>query len=396
MPSHSTLFDLSCFDADASQNSFSILCDLDLSEPIGNPLLTSSPKVNSRAKTGQNKASKKPTPRRTLRCLTINFQSIKNKKADLLETIQSTKPDNIFSTETWLDPSIASSEYFPPGYNVYRGDKPGPDPSRTSYGGALLAISSDLISTKITKYQGENSVWGWAEINLVGAKKLILTSFYRAPDSGPESLSKYLNNIKKALKKPDTQLWASGDFNLPGLSWDENGHTMKTIPMDKKSREAHDLFASTIVDLNLTQMVHQPTRGSNTLDLFLTTYEDIVNRTETLPPLGKADHDIVFVEVTIRPLWSKKPPRKIFNYKKSNWDNMRKDLEDMTPHFDILPDDPEILWNKLKDTLTSSINKNIPSKMSRTNNKLPWVTTETRRLIRKRNSLYAKRKLTRS
>ena len=65
------------------------------------------------------------------------------------------------------------------------------------------------------------------------------------------------------------------------------GHTMRKMPMDTKSREAHDLFVKAILDLNLSQMVHQPTRGSNTLDLFLTTYTEHVNRTETLPPLGK-------------------------------------------------------------------------------------------------------------
>ena len=46
-----------------------------------------------------------------------NFQSINNKKADLLNLIESDKTDVIAGSETWLNISISSSEIFPQNYN---------------------------------------------------------------------------------------------------------------------------------------------------------------------------------------------------------------------------------------------------------------------------------------
>jgi hypothetical protein len=39
--------------------------------------------------------------------------------------LDTTKPDVIIGTETWLDPTISSYEYFPQDqYTVYRTDRP--------------------------------------------------------------------------------------------------------------------------------------------------------------------------------------------------------------------------------------------------------------------------------
>ena len=57
--------------------------------------------------------------------LNFNFQSIKTKQGQLYNLLDtcSTKPDIIFGTETWLDPSIKDSQIFPPGYNIFRNDR---------------------------------------------------------------------------------------------------------------------------------------------------------------------------------------------------------------------------------------------------------------------------------
>jgi hypothetical protein len=41
----------------------------------------------------------------------------------------------------------------------------------------------------------------------------------------------------------------------------------------------------------MEQVVECSTRGENILDLFFTTHPLLVERTKTLPPLGKGDHD---------------------------------------------------------------------------------------------------------
>ena len=61
----------------------------------------------------------------------INFQSINNKKANLLHLIDTDKPDVYTGSEMWLNNTISSSEIFPPN-NVLRSDH--------SCGGPVVAM----------------------------------------------------------------------------------------------------------------------------------------------------------------------------------------------------------------------------------------------------------------
>jgi hypothetical protein len=62
-------------------------------------------------------------------------------------------------------------------------------------------------------------------------------------------------------------------------------------------------------DNGMAQLVKQPTRGSNTLDIVVTNHPDSFRRVEALTVLS--DHDIVFIEVNINPKKSIQKPRNI-------------------------------------------------------------------------------------
>jgi hypothetical protein len=59
--------------------------------------------------------------------------------------VDSTKPDVIITTETWLDPTITNSQIFTPNYNIYRKDRKG---TKTG-GGVLIAINDKYLSSEI-------------------------------------------------------------------------------------------------------------------------------------------------------------------------------------------------------------------------------------------------------
>jgi hypothetical protein len=52
-------------------------------------------------------------------------------------------------------------------------------------------------------------------------------------------------------------------------------------------------------DHGMSQIVENPTRGDNTLELIVVNNPTLVNRTEVLP--GIADYDAVFAEIDISP-----------------------------------------------------------------------------------------------
>ena len=146
-PNHSTvLYDL--IDS-ADSNTFSALsiqdstCGSEVTDSLqnssfGDPIATSSPKRPA------NNASKKPN-RKGIRILVVNFQSIKNKRTELPVLIESSQPDIIVGSETWLSDKIGSQEIFPPelGFDVIRRDRP-----KDPHGGVLIAAKGDLGLTQ--------------------------------------------------------------------------------------------------------------------------------------------------------------------------------------------------------------------------------------------------------
>ncbi|CAC5393074.1 unnamed protein product [Mytilus coruscus] len=63
--------------------------------------------------------------------------------------LDSTKPDSIFGTETWIDSSIKDSQIFPQGYNKYRDDR------NLNGRGVIVAVRDNLISSPVTEIQTE-------------------------------------------------------------------------------------------------------------------------------------------------------------------------------------------------------------------------------------------------
>ena len=152
----------------------------------------------------------------------------------------------------------------------------------------------------------------------------------------------------------------------------------------------YDFFPSTIADYNFTQVVTEPTRKDNILDLFLTTNPTLINKVNCSPGLG--DHDVVSAEALLKPTLHKQKPRKVFIFSRADWPTLKAKMKLYKQSFlsNHYGQTVEQHWTDFTTTLDKLVQECIPAKLIRGKSSLPWITQEIKRLIRKRDSLYRK------
>ena len=207
----------------------------------GPPISCSSP-VSQAAKTKQ-----KPL-RANIKILNVNYQSVKNKKEEIGNLIDSADPCVIIGTETWLNSRMHSSEIFPSNYEVIRHDR------EDGYGGVLLAIRKVYIFEKLDIDVKTESVF--AKVTLNKNRTLIIGSLYRPPSSDlqyMEDLCITMELIGQRFKM--LLFWLGGDLKLPDISLDSN-----TVNGNQNSAQINNRFLNSIQNCSLEQNVTQPTR----------------------------------------------------------------------------------------------------------------------------------------
>ena len=110
-----------------------------------------------------------------------------------------------------------------------------------------------------------------------------------------------------------------------------------------------------------------------------------------------SDNDIVAgtLKVVIPPPPPQnKPRRKVYLYKKGDYESMRKDAFEFAKekYFNDFPDTRSVQqnFNLITSFIQDLADKHIPSKTSRTVSSVPWITSEIRRKIRRRNKTHPK------
>ena len=148
-------------------------------------------------------------------------------------------------------------------------------------------------------------------------------------------------------------------MNLPGWDWKEN-----ILKPNAVFTNLHNYSMDIINNNALSQLINQPTRLTNTLDLVLTNRPGKVLRTETIP--GISDHDIVYTEFDFRPVKLKQKPHIIPLYNKANWNNMKNDITSILDQLPQMFRDPDCnvntMWEFFKQTLSMSAKQHIPQK----------------------------------
>ena len=220
-------------------------------------------------------------------------------------------PPFIAITETWLKSYMTDAQVTLANYQTLRSDRP----TRVG-GGCLLYVHDQLVITETDSYaDAQNNM----VMCYVKSCHTLCATVYRPP--GPDSpgfksllenLQSHIDEISESGTSPD--IYITGDFNYPDWDWNQNS--------PEAGMETHGKYLAEFIDRNfLTQMVKNPTRGANILDLILTNVPRYVADVQVMPtPIS--DHDMVKVRLgfnLIKPRSSVTPPLDPFSFRSVNF-----------------------------------------------------------------------------
>ena len=322
-----------------------------------------------------------------LKILTINAEGLRNKRAAFHLLIEEHNADIVCITESKIDSNISSQELFPAQFNVYRKDRD------NGGGGVITAVRSNLISTPCPELDADCEII-WVCVHLHNTKPLYIGNFYRPPNKPVDYWTKLEESLDKLPERnslPFTIL--TGDFNCPEITWPSSERE------DPTPGNHHGNYLLLLCDkFHFKQTTPGPTRTTdrtaNLLDLVLTNLPNKIGSCEVQP--GISDHDVVATSVISKPQLLKKPKRKVVLANRGDYEQMRKDALEISQSY--FTEDPSLCsvqqnYTKLKNALLNSRDANIPSKMARSSNNLPWVTRDIRKHTKKRNKLHKKAKI---
>jgi hypothetical protein len=209
---------------------------------------------------------------------------------------------------------------------------------------------------------------------------------YRAPDEGLEILEK-LERFCGQSGNINSAIVIGGDFNLPSIDWERN----ELIDRPQYGLTINQKMLDIANDFGLTQVVQEPTRDSNILDIFLIRPIDIWYDTGVVP--GISDHGAVIFDMACQMA----PPdetREIVLYNKADTLTIRTALQNEFASFRVenIGKDVETMWDSFKNLCLQVVDTYVPKKTLKNNPDPIWYTKNINRLKRNVRKAYACRK----
>ncbi len=255
-------------------------------------------------------------------------------------------------TETHLSADIKDCEVTINKFSIIRCDR-----LLRSGGGVCLYINSDVSFKKCVSYS--NSV---CELLIVEILKpnLFVIVLYRPPDCQLNEFKDTIDVVDqwlKGLKAPLPNIILMGDFNLPNYDW-------TNMPLTTNS-----LHVSSLLDITnlmfINQLICEPTRKSNILDLVFSSLDII--KSITIQNTALSDHNLITAETNIpisqNSTKSVKNPAKngfeLLNFHKADWSVITTSL-DQQSWSSILADSNsvecfDLIHNKLLATCSHAV-----------------------------------------
>ena len=321
-----------------------------------------------------------------IKVLIINCRSIfsKAKGALFKAKLAESKADVAIGNESELTKDRVDSDFLPPGYQSLRLDK------NAKRHGVFIAFRNELVVTPVPlKHANQSLEFVLVKVEVIGKPDLYIGSFYRPTNADPSSLKALYDNLVEITggrKLPNMII--AGDFNLPDADWESGTYK----PSPQYGKEVNEKGLEFMSNLFMTQMVSEPTRGRNTLDLLFATCPDLVENVMVQP--GISDHDAVEANIMLKAKVCKQRPRTVYMYGKADPVELRSRLETLGKEFKATSRsrDADGNWNFFTEGIHQIVQDLVPKKIIRERQGLPWISPKLQKNIKKKNRSFRKAK----
>ena len=300
--------------------------------------------------------------------LQVNIQSINShiKRAMLSAQLERFEPDILVLNETWLDGSVSSIDIA--NYClVSRRDRPNSKVGKLNHGGvAVFSRVGSILVTHMEDSKVAERSWHIIHTDLGG---VLLGAWYRPPGS-PHTHISTLDSELELLSVGMIGSIVVGDINIWHKKW------LKHSPAD--TLEGERLHSICKVH-GLKQLVSEPTRGPNLLDLALSSLSGAV-KASVVP--GIADHKCVLVSVCLPAPKTHIVERTVWVYKKADWSGLSNALREIE-FSGIVSKDIDSAVESFVEVVLSEARRYIPTRTLReVKGSHPWLDERCRAAIR--------------
>jgi ribonucleases P/MRP protein subunit RPP40 len=310
-----------------------------------------------------------------LQFMYTNIRSLmnNNKREEIEILLRERSVDVLGITESWTHEGITNAEINILGFSLFRRDRS--EKNKCRGGGVLLYIRESLLP-EIKEISAESESL-WVSIKGVKLNEITVGICYRRPDASDEMTKKLIKSIQDNITK---QTLIMGDFNFRDWESEEDSTSGGGIQED---------FQEMMSDLFLTQHVKDPTRGTNILDLVISTEAEMVDDLTVAVPVGNSDHNTLYWDLICDAAGHERKQQH-YNYKQGNYkaivDEM-KEVDWMTEFKDM---DVEERWGRFKVEFIECRNRHVKKCKERTKRDKVWMNEKIRKQIRKRNRNWGK------
>ena len=269
----------------------------------------------------------------------FNARSLRNKMTDFRAFVATFSVDIIAITETWLDTGGRDfeGEYHLPGYSMFHRDR-----VNRAGGGVLLYVRT-LLTPVLVPIVSPFEIVGAELRGCYPALQVFVV--YRPPKHNLDPDLALYECLSRLLQ--DKPSLVVGDFNCV-VNW-ETG-----VGVGEGGRLLDFMF-----DNFLTQVVLEPTRGHNILDLIFTTEEDYVSEVEVGDFLAGSDHRVVSCRVRVGSDPEALLFRERLNLRRADYVRFRRELRELPFHAEGPAED---MWTGFKTSYLAIQSNCIPVK----------------------------------